>query len=72
MDKQQIKVAVAAARAHVDALNGGAEWRICIPVQPGDSDMVISNALDCVGQLLQEVERLEAELETERRQGKGE
>ncbi len=72
MTMQEIKATVAAARAHVDALNNGAKWRICISLKPDDSDVVISNALDCVGQLLQEVQRLETELETERRRGKGE
>ena len=57
----EIEARVNAAWAEWRALCSGKKWRICIPVQPGDSDIVIDAVLRGVTDLLAEVERLQHE-----------
>lgn len=42
-----------AAHEEICALAKGKEWRMCIPVQPTDSDMVLQAPLDGIEQLAQ-------------------
>ena len=56
----EIRARVNAARAEWRALCSGKKWRMCIPVQPDDSDIVIDAVLRGVTDLLAEVERLRA------------
>ena len=44
-------------------LCGGKRFRMCIPVQPDDSDLVIGRALNAIPVLLRRIRELEAERE---------
>ena len=49
------------ARKEVSALCNGKSWRMCVPVEDADSDMVLCKAIDHVRALAAEVSRLLAE-----------
>jgi hypothetical protein len=55
---QKIKERKEVARKEVAALCHGKDWRMCIPRQSDDSDMVIGDALDDIDALIAEVEKL--------------
>lgn len=61
IDTVELRKQVEAAQRELAGLCNRKPFRMCIPVQPGDSDIVIGNGISAAYKALAEVERLQEE-----------